>query len=362
MLQRLVLNNFRNYNNLVLDIGDKNNILIGENGQGKSNFLEAIYFSSMLRSFRTSRINDLKNIDSKDFFIGLLYNDNDNERSKLTINYQNNRKHIAINDVKISKTSQFINRFKTVVFAPNDINIITGNALQRRRFIDILIIALEAEAINVMYDYNMALKQRNALLRRGSVDLKVYTVFDEIIAENGVKIAHWRKYYLQLLFSEIYELLVNSDIRESDYLFTFIYLSDDIYQDKDKFKALLERNFKRDLQRKQTCNGVHLDDVDFLLNGKLLRKFGSNGQCRMLSLIIKMAQLKLLTKYNNDNREVVVLIDDVTGDLDDKFRALFFDIIKVANQTFFTFTDESNCQFIENNVKYKVINNDILRY
>ena len=361
MLQRIVLKNFRNYKNLIFNIEAKTNVLIGDNGQGKTNFLESIYFASMLRSFRTSRINELKTIDSKDFFVGLLYH-NPYERTKLTVKYANGKKNVSVNDHKVTKTSQFINHFKTVVFAPNDINIVTGNALQRRRFIDIIIIALENNAVNVMYQYNMALKQRNSLLRSGNIDRDVLSVFDEIIAENGVKIAQWRKFYLKCLFEEIEVMLPDCSVILNNALFSYNYLSDEKLIQKEEFLALLSQNYSRDLQRKQTCNGVHLDDVDFLLNERLLRKFGSNGQCRMLSLILKMAQLKLLSKYNSDNREIVVLVDDVTGDLDDKFRSLFFEIIAAANQLFFTFTDSKKCEFIGECNKYKVQNNEIVTF
>ena len=361
MLQRIVLKNFRNYKNLIFDIEEKTNVLIGDNGQGKTNFLESIYFASMLRSFRTSRINELKNIDSKDFFVGLLYS-NQYERSKLTVEYANNKKNIAIDNRRVTKSSQFINRFKTVVFAPNDISIVMGNALQRRRFIDIIIIALESNAVNVMYQYNMALKQRNSILRSGNIDRDVLNAFDKIIVENGMQIAQWRKYYLKFLFEEISLMLNNTKVFNEEILFKFDYLNDEKTLNKDDFLALLNQNYKRDLQRKQTCNGVHLDDIDFSLNNKLLRKFGSNGQCRMLSLVLKMAQLKLLRKFNSDNRDIIVLVDDVTGDLDDNFKALFFDIIENANQIFFTFTDESKCEFINNYKKYKVKNGDILSF
>ncbi|UDQ97466.1 DNA replication and repair protein RecF [Lentisphaerota bacterium WC36G] len=360
MLNRIVLNNFRNYQNLVLDIGEKNNVLIGDNGQGKTNFLEAIYFTSMLRSFKTSRINEIKNLDSKDFFIGLLYNNKVDKREKLTIKYSNGKKKLSINDQVIRKSSLFINRFKTVVFAPTDINIVVNNAAYRRRFIDIIIITLEEQAVGVMYEYNTALKQRNALLRRGKCDYELLGVFDEIIARNGAKIANWRKIYLEKLFLEVADMVATSSSLGQDNLFNYHYSSNDNYLCEKDFLALLSQNHERDIQRKISSTGIHLDDIDFFLNEKILRKYGSNGQCRMLSLILKMAQLKLLSKFKKDDSEIIVLVDDVTGDLDERFKEQFFEIIKVANQMFFTFTDEYKTNFIGECCKYRIKNNEIV--
>ncbi len=337
MINKLWLNNFRNYSNQ--EIAFKSNIIafVGTNGQGKSNLIEAIFFISMLRSFRTTRIADIKKIATQGFYLGIEYSDNSWKR-KLEIDYSEvgNRK-LLVDDQPVAKSSDFIRKIRSVVFAPDDINIIQGQSGLRRRFIDMLISVNDPSYMNALHDYNRALRSRNAVLRKNNSDLKVIMAFEPILAQLSCFIINSRIEYSELLEKEVTVLLKH--FFKGDGLFNFIYKNSIGAVSVEKILEKFNINRGREQRKGFTLSGPHLDDFELHFKNIQLRYFGSTGQCRLIALCLKMAQINLLLKQDNKKGNLIALVDDVYGNLDNRIKELFMEVINQTGQIFHTFTD-----------------------
>lgn len=334
MIKSLFLRDFRNFAEVSLSFDNKLNILAGENGQGKTNLLEAIFFTGMLRSFRTSKVSEMKRISSPGFYIACESDSGNNWTKKLEIEYGELRK-LKIDSCIVSKASEFIRNIVTVAFSPDDIAIVNGNSRMRRRFIDMSISIESPVYMSALLQYSEALLSRNKILKSPSPDIKMLKAFEPMMAEKACIITRYRSDYSELLKNEMNRILndyqgnAGFDIKYRNSSGTF---SESEYL--EKFGK--ERN--KDISRKMTTFGPQTDEFDMFLNSKLLRCFGSTGQCRLVSLCLKMAELNLLLKTEENIQKAVVLVDDVTGELDSNAKDYFFNVINRAGQTFFTFT------------------------
>ncbi|MCF7889484.1 MAG: AAA family ATPase, partial [Victivallales bacterium] len=166
MLKQISLFNFRNYQDLCLNTDSDSIVLYGDNGQGKTNFLEAVYYLAFLRSFRISSIRSLKRITTNGFYVsGLISLKNCSWDRKIEVEYINNRRRLKIDNLPVRKSADFIRYIKPVIFSYEDINIITGSSKLRRRYIDIFISSIDYEYFSALREYTVALKSRNALLK-----------------------------------------------------------------------------------------------------------------------------------------------------------------------------------------------------
>ncbi|MCF6176889.1 MAG: DNA replication and repair protein RecF [Victivallaceae bacterium] len=337
MINRLWLHNFRNYSNQ--EIAFKSNIVafVGANGQGKSNLIEAIFFVSMLRSFITTRIADIKKIGSLGFYLGIEYSGDSWER-KLEIDYSDEvTRKLLIDNQPVNRSSDFIRRIKSVVFAPDDINIVTGQSGLRRRFIDMLISVNEPGYMNALHNYNKALRSRNAVLRNNSYDTKLIMAFEPVLAELSSFIINRRLEYAEFIEQEVIELLTH--FYKGAGLFNFIYKNSANVVSVDQLLEKFNKNRHREQRKGFTLSGPHLDDFELYLKNIQLRYFGSTGQCRLVALCLKMAQINLLLKQDGKSSDIIALVDDVYGNLDNKIKELFMEVINRTGQIFHTFTD-----------------------
>lgn len=356
MISRLLLKDFRNYHETLLSFEGRINLFIGQNGQGKTNLLEAIFFLSLLRSFRTSQPRDIKRIGSNGFNISALIQMQDGWSRELGIDYSISRK-LSIDGQNVAKASEFIHHIRAVAFSPDDIAIVTGNSGLRRRYLDMLIAALERPYLSALQDYTVALKSRNSILRSGRVDENVLAVYDELLAKNGVIITEYRNKYLKRLIVEIKNLLKDFG---PDYSFAIKYKGQAIGESVESYSARLSADRKKDILRRQTTFGPQLDDFELLLSGKLLRTYGSTGQCRLISLCLKMAQVNIFSDHHGEHSNLIVLVDDVTGELDQQTRTSFYQVINKAEQSFFTFTEEPADDYFSSASIYHVENGAIV--
>jgi len=336
MIKNIQLQQFRNYDSLQLTVDSPVNVLIGNNGQGKSNLLEAIFFLSMLRSFRTSQVKELKKIGSGGFYVGITADSGRGWSEKLEVEYGDLRK-LRIDGVNVNRSSEFIRRLRTVVFSPEDIQTVTDNSSYRRRFIDMFVSMLEPSYMVALQQYLNALKERNAALRCHHPDEAMVRAYEPIMAEAAALIVDRRAHYLRLLEEEICRLL--AEFHGLNKIFAIRYRPS-VSGNPEEIAGTIAAGRRRDLDRRFTGCGPQLDEMDFFFDGKLLRSFGSTGQCRLISLCLKMAEVNLLSAaLGDDSHQLIVLVDDVTGELDDPTRRCFFQVINRAGQTFFTFTE-----------------------
>lgn len=356
MITDLNLNNFRNYRELSFKCNHRINVFTGANGQGKTNLLEAVFFLSMLRSFRTFRINDLKKISSGGFQISADLSDRESGFKKnLRIDYFK-KKELFLDSKKIYKAGDFIKQFRAVVFSPEDIRIVTGAAGLRRRFMDMMISNLSSYYMACLSKYGRALDARNKLLQHGG-DKHIFNAYERILAENGSRVVQFRKKYSELLETELKKVLnaFDSTLGNIEILYKYNHSTSEIAN----YISELENTRLKDKERAYTSFGPHLDNVQFSSDKKKLRNFGSNGQCRLFSLCLKMAKVNVMLKQHDDSAELIVLVDDVTGELDDKAKKGFFDVVNTADQAFFTFTEEPDDVFFRDASFYKIRNAEL---
>ena len=357
MIKSLTLGNFRNYKEAQISFNSQNIVFLGRNGQGKTNLLEAIFFLSVLRSFRTSKTSDLKKIGQNSFYLAAEIKNNKWNES-LEIKYGENRQRkLSIDNSPVLKASEFINQIKTVIFSPEDINIVSSNSGLRRRFMDILISVINPLYLNALRNYSIALKNRNTLLRDPKADLHSMDAYEEIMAENSFKIIIERQKYKDILIKEVNKLLCNLSNKN---VLNIRYSAEIKDISKDFIKNKFHNERARDFKRGFTAFGPQTDEFELFFDNKLMRNFASSGQCRLISLCLKMAKLNILCEHNSaDLKNVLVLVDDVTGELDEVMRDMFFKVISRAGQAFFTFTEKPNFDFFENCEYYNIIDGSI---
>ncbi len=328
VIQSIALTNFRNFESRELVFCNRNIFFQGNNGTGKSNLLESIAFASLLRSFRGAAPREMIRIGAKEFNLKVVLNGRIAPRILQISESLSGRRQLAINGENIRRSSDFIREFHTIVFAPEDREIASGTSGCLRRFFDILISGLEVEYLLRLSRYSRALNQRNRALKSAP---QTAGAFEEELAEQAPFIAARRRHYAGLVAERVNTLLA---ARGS---FEIIYRGNS-GATPDEHRQLFAAKRASELRRQFTLCGPQLDEFDFIFNGKLLRTYGSTGQIRLIALLLKMAQYQLLSV--NSSVPLVVLADDVTGELDEYNLDLFLSTISTAGQCFFTFAEE----------------------
>jgi len=330
LLEQLGLTDFRNCENVQLRFSREKVVFTGPNGTGKTNLLESIYFLSILRSFRSASGRELTRIGCRGFEVSARIHSRGYPET-LRIVQQADRREMFIGGAKIRKSSEFIREFRAVVFVPEDRNIVAGSSSFRRRFFDMLISTLDETYLSRLVDYNRALSQRNRALKI-PINRTVAAAFEPELAKNAPSIAEIRRKYAGLVEEEVNQLLAQRGGGEFSIQYRF-----DYPEISEEYLNVLHRNREKEIIRSCTGIGPQLDEFDFSLDGRRLRHYGSTGQIRMISLLLKLAEFNLVRRSAAE--KVAVLVDDVTGELDEMNKLRFFETIAGADQQFFTFTE-----------------------
>ena len=342
MINDILLKNFRNYSSLNTQFSNKINVFTGKNGQGKTNLLEAIYFLGLLRSFRTPSVADLRKIGTDGFMLSATIDTGKGWKHMLEVEYSDKRR-LRIDASPVYKASEFICQFNIVAFTPSDILIVTQSANLRRRFINMLISSIDHNYLNSLNLYSDALKMRNSLLRDRQSHDSTIAPFESILASNGSFIVNKRRHVLSLLSPEMKNILIS--VRNDVDSFNIHYSTPQSAENEQAFLKRLAESRHKDSLKGYTSFGPHTDDFDFILNGRSLRHFGSNGFCRLASLALKMAAVNIHSTLSSNNHSIITLVDDVTGDLDTHTTDALLKSINKSEQTFFTFTETPDNSF-----------------
>ncbi len=311
-VKKIELSNFRNYNSLELDLDPNTNILYGDNAQGKTNILEAMYLCSTTKSHRSSKDVELIRLEENEGHIKLYLEKKEREH-RIDIHLRRNKtKGIAIDGIPIKKASELFGLFNVIFFSPEDLNIIKNGPAERRRFIDIELCQLDKIYVYNLMNYNKILSQRNKLLKDLYLkpDLKdTLDVWDLQLAEYGKKIIQHREKFIEdinKIIRPIHKKLTNNkEILEVHYQKNC--------EENDLYEKILE-NREKDMKYKTTSVGPHRDDVLFF-NGEMnIRTYGSQGQKRTVALSLKLAEIELVKELIHDTP--VLLLDDVLSELD----------------------------------------------
>lgn len=312
IIRSIELKDYRNYESLDLKFSEGVNIFYGDNAQGKTNILEAIFVSVTTKSHRGGRDRELIRFEQEEAHIRTLASRNSMDYQIDMHLHRMGSKGIAINGQKIRKASELIGLIKVVFFSPEDLSIIKDGPSARRRFIDIELCQLDQSYLYNLNQYNKVLLNRNKLLKDMVFDNSLgdsLEVWDAQLVKYGCKIIARRAEFIKELQDIIREIHFHlSGGKET------LYLGYEPDVDVERFASKVRENRERDLKLKQTCTGPHKDDCLFSIGGCDIRRFGSQGQQRTAALALKLSEIELVKKVSHDTP--VLLLDDVLSELD----------------------------------------------
>lgn len=312
IIKSMELKNFRNYEDLKISFDQGTNIFYGDNAQGKTNILEAVYMSGTTKSHKGSKDKEMIRFLEQEAHLRTIVLKQGKEY-QIDMHLKHNRsKGIAINKVPIKKAGELFGILNMVFFSPEDLNIIKNGPSERRRFLDSELCQLDKIYMSDLMNYNKILNQRNRLLKDMVYrpDLKdTLSVWDMQLVMAGNNIIRRRKQFVEELNDIVYK--IHSKISgEREELF----LKYEPSIDDSLFETELGRMKERDMKLCQTSVGPHRDDLLFSIQGVDIRKFGSQGQQRTSALSLKLSEIELVKKSINDTP--VLLLDDVLSELD----------------------------------------------
>ena len=313
-IKSLKLKNFWNYDLLKLDFDGSTNIFYGNNAQGKTNILEAVYLSGTTKSHRGAKDRDIIQFKHDESHIEMIVEKNG-------ISYQldmhlkkNSPKGIAVNKIPIRKASELFGIVNLVFFSPEDLNIIKNGPAERRRFIDLELSQLDKVYLNDLSNYNRIVNQRNHLLKEIGFNNQdnlrdMLDIWEMQLIQYGDKIIERRKGFVEdinKIISSIHKKLTGGkeELRV-------------IYEPSNGEMSLeqaLNRSRERDIRIKSTSVGPHRDDICFMIGDMDIRKYGSQGQQRTAALSLKLSEIELVKQMIHDTP--VLLLDDVLSELD----------------------------------------------
>ena len=343
IIEGLELKNFRNYEQLEIGFDCGRNILYGDNAQGKTNILEALYLCSTTKSHRGSRDREMIRFQEEEAHIKLKVRKND-VPYRIDIHLKKSKtKGIAINGLPIRKASELFGIVNVVFFSPEDLAIIKNGPAQRRRFIDMELCQIDRVYLHHLTNYNKIINQRNRLLKDLGFhfDQTLYDtleVWDQQLADYGNKIIRRREEFI-LQINEII-LKIHQRLTGGKEMLSLRY-------EPNAECTCLEEKIRearqRDIRQKISSVGPHRDDLGFYLGEIDLRKYGSQGQHRTAALSLKLSEIELVEKVIHDHP--VLLLDDVMSELDSGRQNYLMDSIG-DTQTIVTCTGID--EFIEN--------------
>ncbi len=320
IIKSLELADFRNYESLKLDFSSGTNILYGDNAQGKTNILEAIYVSATTKSHKGSKDKEIIRFGKEESHIRTIL-DRDGAEYRVDMHLRKNRsKGIALDGQKIKRASDLIGKLNVVFFSPEDLGIIKNGPSERRRFMDMELCQLDQIYLNSLSKYNKLVVERNKVLKDlfdHPENTVLLDVQDKQLCEYGSVIIKAREKFIRELneiISPIHEKLTGNKELLS------VYYEPNV--DVAEFEKKINMSRKKDMYAKQTTVGPHKDDFSFIVkkqsdeeqDGIDIRKYGSQGQQRTASLSLKLSEIEIVKRFKKDNP--VLLLDDVLSELD----------------------------------------------
>ncbi len=312
IIKSIELKNFRNYEDLYIQLDSGTNILYGDNGQGKTNILEAAYISGTTKSHKGSKDKEIIHFGEEESHLRTIVEKHD-KQYQIDMHLRNKgTKGVAINKIPIKKASELFGILNMVFFSPEDLNIIKNGPSERRRFIDSELCQIDKIYLSELSKYNKVLIQRNKLLKDMGFRpdlMDTLPIWDGQLIEYGRKLINRRRLFIEELNEIIGKIHYTISGEKEELILKYepniedIFFADELAKVKDK-----------DMRYGQTSVGPHRDDMMFLVNGIDIRKYGSQGQQRTAALSLKLSEIDLLKKSIKD--KPVLLLDDVLSELD----------------------------------------------
>ena len=332
-IKKLKLSNYRNYQTLELNLSESMNIFYGNNGQGKTNLVEAIYFTSLLKSFREDEIKPLIKIDQENAIIELEAIINQ-QKTKFKVVITRTGKKLMINNKEVKKNADFVGQLNVVSFIPKDVFLFQASPKDRRDFIDDEIIKLSPSYSLALNDLAKLVKERNENFKLNKPDLVLLEVINKQISKLSVEVLTKRYKFIRDLNQElslVYEKLTNSKSKLIVKYDSFI--NEKEINEKTILSKILEKQ-KDDMIRQTTSVGTHRDDYFAEHDKRDLSKFGSQGQQRIAVIAIKLALINLI--YKQIGELPIIVLDDVLSELDINRQSNVMNYFNKEHQLFVT--------------------------
>lgn len=343
ILTDISIGNFRNYDSLELEFHPKLNIFIGANAQGKTNLLESIYFLALAKSHRTTKDKELIRFGQEEAFVN-GHITTSYSTLPLSISISKQGKRAKVNHLESSRLSQYIGHLNTVLFAPEDLNLVKGSPQVRRKFINIECGQISKVYLNALSNYQKVLATKNQYLKQRNPDEMMIEVLNEQLSGYAATIILKRAGFIKTIgefASGIHRDISNaSEELKVEYAPNIKYESDDAEGLVRELGILFAENLPKEIERMQTLIGPHRDDITFSINGFDVQTYGSQGQQRTTALSVKLAELELIRKEVGEYP--VLLLDDVLSELDENRQAHLLTSIRDRVQTFVTTTSISD--------------------
>ena len=356
VIKSLKLKNFRNYDFLSIEFDHATNIFYGDNAQGKTNILEAVYLTGTTKSHRGTKDRDLIQFGNEESHIETVIEKDGIEFQVDMHLKKNSPKGIAINKIPIRKASELFGLVHLVFFSPEDLNIIKNGPAERRRFMDLELCQLDQIYLTDLAGYNHIVNQRNRLLKdlyQNPSLRETLEIWDIQMLQYGKKIIEKRRDFVRDLNDVIQD--IHRNLTGGEEHLEVIY---EPSTESECFEETLKKNRERDMRMKMTSAGPHRDDLCFMVNGIDIRKFGSQGQQRTAALSLKLSEIYLVKEKIKDTP--ILLLDDVLSELDSNRQTYLLDSIHDI-QTLITCTgldDFVSHQFHINKV-FKVVKGEV---
>jgi DNA replication and repair protein RecF len=340
----LRLARFRNYDAMEVSLHPRLNLFLGSNAQGKTNILEALHCLSTTRSFRSATDEEMIRFGCDEAAVEAEVDQTMGRESLRLEFYRRKGKSLFIDTKKRPKLSELLGRLPAVVFSPDDLFLVKGAPLLRRRFLDVTLLQMDLVYLAHLQQYERSLHQRNALLRSRASGLEAQlSVWDEAMVAHGAALMMRRRELaarvadkagraLEVLTggTEVFDVAYAPDVKWDGAEATCA----------ESLRTALKHSRRDDLVRGTSMTGPHRDDVKLKVNDRSLRKYGSQGQMRSGALALKLAQLEVLTE--SGQRSPLVLFDDVMAELDAKRQAFFLEKLKSGGQALLTGTSDAD--------------------
>ena len=365
IIRKLELKNFRNYLDLNISFDEGINLILGNNAQGKTNLIEALYITSMGKSFRTKNDRELINFNENNAFIKVIAEKEDFD-VEIEVELEKKASNSSIKRIKkdrktLSKTSELIKNILIVVFSPEDLKLIKDEPEKRRRFLDREMCQISPLYYDNYSNYKRVLRQRNILLRENNINLELLDVWDEQLINYGSMMIQMRNDFIKKLCKisqNIHSGITNKEENIEILYEPNVNLKENLDEQRNEFRDSIIRRRERDIETRTTSVGPHRDDLGFYVNGIDMRNFGSQGQQRTCALSLKLAELALIKEETEE--EAILLLDDVMSELDYKRQEYLIKTLS-KNQLFITATDmdKNVLSKIENASIYSVMNGKV---
>lgn len=356
-IKNVLLKDYRNYKDLYIEFNKNVNLIIGKNGQGKTNIVESISLMSIGRSFRTNKDKELIRFGCESLYSSCSFNKRGLDK-KIEIAIKKDKKGIKINGVSLKSVQELLGNLNVVVFSPEDLRLVKDGPKERRTFVDKEISQIMPRYYSLLTNYNKILNQRNKLLKSYKIDYNLLDVYDESIANYASEIYVIRSKFIKKL-AEISNKMhrnLTSGLEDLTVKYKnqikFDEENVDIGWIKNKILELTLENREHDCQTRTTRIGPHRDDLAIYINGIDVRLYGSQGQQRTASISLKLSEVELIKKEIGDYP--VLILDDVFSELDQNRQKMLIEKLD-SIQMFVTSADPLH-KLILNKNKYTIFN------